>query len=87
MPIKQAAKKYLRQTKKRRAYNLLWKRKVKEAVKKTRKLIAEKKKDEAKKAYLEAVKIIDKAVQKGVLKKNSGSRKKSRLALALNKIK
>ena len=42
--------------------------------------------DEAKSALQAAYKELDKAVTKGVIKKNTASRKKSRLALKVNKL-
>jgi len=45
----------------------------------------EKKTDEAKAFFPKVQKALDKAAKKGILKKNASSRKKSRLALALNK--
>ena len=45
----------------------------------------EKKTDEAKAFFPKVQKALDKAAKKGILKKNSSPRKKSRLALALQK--
>lgn len=50
------------------------------SVKHVEQLVAENKVDEAKKAYLETVQKIDKAIQKGVLHRNAGNRQKTRLA-------
>lgn len=52
---------------------------MKGAIKKIVKLVNAKKIDEAKKIMPLAYKAIDKAVKTGVIKKNAGSRKKSRL--------
>lgn len=49
--------------------------------------IGEKKKDEAAKALISASSAYDKAVKTGVVKRGTADRKKSRLALQLNKIK
>ena len=85
MPIIQSAKKALRQNIKRRERNLVQKDAYKKTVKTFRKLIAEKKNDEAEK-YLAAVyKALDKAVKTGVIKKNKSSRLKSRLCGLLKK--
>lgn len=43
-----------------------------------------KKTDEAKKSVLQSIKEIDKAISKGIIKKNTGARKKSRLMKKLN---
>lgn len=79
MPIKKSAKKALRQSKKRRIRNLKKTKEMKDAIKKIVKLANEKKTDEAKKILPLAYKAIDKAVKTGILKKNAGGRKKSRL--------
>ena len=64
--------------------NLRVKRGLKEAVKIARKAIAENR--EALSRITEAVKILDKAAKKGIIKKNTAARKKSRLYRALKKI-
>ncbi|MFA6198298.1 MAG: 30S ribosomal protein S20 [Patescibacteria group bacterium] len=86
MPVKKAAWKALRQSKKRHARNIATKVNVRAVVKKTRQAIAGNAKDEAAKALKEALKALDKAVQKGVIKKNTAARKKSRLTLQYNKL-
>lgn len=83
MPIKKAAKKALRQTKKKRGSNLRRIKTMKEVVKKLSKLAKEGKKDEARKLMPLAQKAIDKAKKRGVVKKNTAARKKSRLAKLL----
>jgi len=79
MPIIQAAKKALRQSEKRRVLNLKRKRAMKDVVKTVRSLASEKKAVEAEKLLPEAYKAIDKAAKRGVIKKNTADRKKSRL--------
>ena len=79
MPIKKSAKKALRQSKRRGLANLKRKNEAKNIVKKISKLINAKKNEEAKKLIPLAYKAIDKAAKKGVIKKNSASRKKSRI--------
>ena len=86
MPNKQAAIKYLRKTKKRTSRNLSVENRLKKIVKETRKLIAAGKSEEAKASFQKAIKTLDKAASNGIIKKNTASRKKSRLALAFNKI-
>jgi small subunit ribosomal protein S20 len=44
------------------------------------------KKDEAEKLYKEAVSIIDKAAGKGLIKKNTAARRKSRITRHLNSL-
>jgi len=85
MPITKSAKKALRQNKKRRARNIRRKRAFKDIIKTIRKLVLENKKEEAKKLLPKAYKAIDKAAKTGVIKKNTASRKKSRLTKLVNK--
>jgi len=80
MPNKSAAKKYLKVSKKRHERNLKIKNELKAVIKKVRLALddsgATKKAEELLK---EAVKIIDRAAQKKIIKKNTAARKKSRL--------
>ena len=80
MPITQSAKKALRGSKTKKAMNDRNKKDIKETVKAIEKLVKEKKKDEAKKMLPEAYSDIDKAAKRGVIKKNTAGRKKSRLS-------
>lgn len=84
MPIKKAAFKTLRQDKKRAERNKKIKSDVTALVRRIRKSVE--KKDSAKAAewLKQVVKKIDKAVQKGVMKKNTAARKKSRLSKAVS---
>jgi small subunit ribosomal protein S20 len=84
MPIKQAAAKALRQTKKKTLINQSIKNNVDFLIRKARKLIKAKKLDEAKVIVRNTIKALDKAAQKKVLKKNTAARTKSRLMKALN---
>jgi small subunit ribosomal protein S20 len=59
---------------------------MKSTVKDVRKLIVGGKKGEAEKLLSSAFKALDKAAKRGVIKKNTASRKKSRLAKALSKL-
>ena len=79
MPITQSAKKAVRGSLKKKAFNDQRKRAMKEIIKKIEKL-AKTNKAEAVKILPSAFKTIDKAMQKGVIKKNNAARKKSRLA-------
>ena len=85
MPIKNSAKKAMRQTKTRTARNLEVKNKYKAAVKAVRKGIETGEKDLAEKLRL-AQKTLGKAAKNGILKKNTASRKISRLAKATKKV-
>ena len=86
MPIKKAGAKALRQSKKRYIFNKSVSNNIKFLIKKSRKLLEAKKKTEAIESIKQAVKAIDKAAQKGIIKKNNAGRKKSRLMKRLNKI-
>ena len=66
------------------ARNKSIKSRVKTFVKKVLSAVEAKNVDEAKAALQVAYKELDKAVTKGVLKKNTASRKKSRLTLKVN---
>lgn len=80
MPITSSAKKALRQSVTRRGRNIVKKEAYKKAVKGLRKLVAQKKLDEAVKAVSAAFKALDKAAKTNVITKNKASRLKSRLA-------
>jgi small subunit ribosomal protein S20 len=85
MPIIKSAKKSLRQTKTRNLKNLKRKNKMKELLKQVRSLISENKIEEAKKLVPELQKALDKAAKTNVIKKNTASRKKSRILKSLKK--
>ncbi len=79
MPITKSAKKALRQSKKKRAVNIKYKKKTKELIKKVKGLVLENKNEEAKALLPEIQKALDKSAKKNIIKKNTASRKKSRL--------
>jgi len=81
-----AAEKSDRQSEKRRIRNRMIKSKAKTLVKGFMDLVEEKKKDEARKAFVELSSFLDSAVSKGIYHKNTASRKKSRMNLLLNKL-
>lgn len=80
MPITKNAKKALRMSLRKKAMNDQTKKAVKEIVKSTEKLAVAKKWKDAKASLPKAYSAIDKAVKKGVLKKNTAARKKARLS-------
>jgi len=86
MPVIKSAKKALRGSERKRIFNLRRKRTMKEAVKTVNKLVSDKKTKEANEKLPEAYKAIDKAVKRGVVKKNTAARKKSVLARAIKNI-
>ncbi|MFY4729660.1 30S ribosomal protein S20 [Nitrospira sp. BLG_2] len=73
-----------RQTDRRHERNRATLNTVKTLIKKVQSAVAEKKTDEAKTSLLEATSAIGKAVSKGVLHRNTASRRISRLALRVN---
>lgn len=85
MPITKSAKKALRQNRRRRVFNLRRLRTMRAAVKEIRTLIDEQKIDEAKAKLAKVYQALDKAAKRGVIKKNTASRRKSRLARAVAK--
>lgn len=86
MPIKQAAKKYMRVTAKNTLRNRSIKGVIKSAVKGTREAIAKSDVVGAKEWYAKAQKALDKGAEKNVIKKNNAARRKSRLNAAVKKL-
>ena len=86
MPNKKSAAKELRKAVKRNAANKKVSDKLKNAVKSSLKLIKAGDK-KIKESYTKTIKAIDKAAKKGVIKKNTASRKKSRLMKKINALK
>lgn len=78
MPITQSAKKAVRQSLRKKAINDRRTKIMKEIVKKVVKTVKVDKK-EAEKMLSSAYQAIDKAAKRGVIKKNTAARKKSRL--------
>ena len=85
MPIKKSAKKALRQSKKRRKRNIQKKKKIKDLLKEVESLVSEKKIKEARNLLPEVYKFLDKAAKTSLLKKNTVSRKKSRITKLINR--
>jgi len=81
-----SAEKRARQNKKRQLRNASVKSSVKTRLKAVLGAVEDKKKDDSRKALSEAIVIIDKAVSKGVLHKNTASRKISRLTRKVNQL-
>lgn len=79
MPIKKSAVKYMRVTAKNTLRNKVATGVVKSAIKKTREAVATGKIDVAQDELKKAIKAIDKAASKKIIKKNTAARKKSRL--------
>jgi small subunit ribosomal protein S20 len=87
MPITTSAKKALRGSQKKRSFNIAKKDLINKAVKQVKKLVSEKKYKEAKDFMPQVQRILDKSVKTGLLKKNTASRKKSRISALLAKAK
>ena len=86
MPITKSVQKALRQSRTKRLFNLRRLKKMKKLIKQSRELIKEKQKDAALSLLPEIYKAIDKAAKRGVIKKNTANRKKSRLTKAIEKV-
>ncbi len=86
MPIIKSAKKALRSSKRKRVFNLRKKDQVSKSIKTLKKLVADKKTKEAREFMSTVQKNIDKATKTGLIKKNTASRKKSRLVAMIKKV-
>ena len=85
MPIIKSAKKALRGSQRKKVYNDRRNKAMKGAIKVVKKLIIDKKPKDALSELKAAYKAIDKAAKRGIIKKNTAARKKSRLAKAVKK--
>lgn len=79
MPIKQSAKKYMRVTDRKNQKNRKITGVFRNAIKKTREAVQAKNIKDAQEWLKNAIKGLDKATQKNVIKKNTAARTKSRL--------
>lgn len=80
MPITSSAKKAQRSSKRKMVYNIRRKKAVDTVVHDIKKLIKNKKSDEARKLLPKAYKALDKAAKEKTIDKNTASRRKSRLS-------
>lgn len=87
MAITRGAKKAIRVSKRKKVFNDRRMKALRDSVKEIKSLISGGKRKEAEKLLPLAYKAIDKAAKNGTIKKNAASRKKSRLVMAINKIK
>lgn len=85
MPIIKSAKKALRGSKAKKVFNDRRNKAMKLAVKSVKKLALDKKSKEALAKLAEVYQVIDKAAKRGIIKKNTAARKKSRLAKLIKK--
>jgi small subunit ribosomal protein S20 len=85
MAITKSAKKAIRGSERKRVFNLRRTRTMRETMKEVRTL-ATKGSEEVGALLSKAYQAIDKAAKRGVIKKNTAARKKSRLALFVAKV-
>ena len=81
-----SAIKRARQAERHRLRNRAVKTAVKTVTKRVESAVSQKNKEEAQKAFIEAAQVISKAASKGVIHKNTASRKISRLAKLANAV-
>ena len=86
MPIKHAAQKYLRKSRKRQQRNEKVRNTIDRLTKLSRQAIQASDAQKAKEAFQKLTKALDKAVKSKVIKKNTAARKKSRISKMINKI-
>ena len=86
MPNHKSSEKRVRQSEKRRVINRSHRTKVRTYIKKLRTALESGKGEEIQTVLPEAISVIDKSVQKGVLHKNAAARYKSRLTVQANQI-
>ncbi len=86
MPITTSAKKALRGSARKAAFNVRRKAIMKDTTKVIKKMIVAKDVSNTKEALAKAYQAIDKAAKRGVIKKNTAARKKSRLMAAIKKV-
>ena len=79
MPIIKSSKKSVKTDKAQTVANNVYTKTVKNAIKNTEKAIAAGDAEKARELYKDVVKSIDKATSKGLIKKNTCAREKSRL--------
>lgn len=87
MAITSSAKKAIRSSEKKRIFNARRKQTLYKATKAVNQALSTKDAAKAEQSLPAAYKAIDKALKRGVIKKNTAARKKSRLAAALKKAK
>ena len=86
MPITKSAKKALRGSFRKKVFNDRRKNAMKEEIKNLGKLVDSKDKKDAAALIPRLYKVIDKAAKRGVIKKNTAARKKSRIAHRISKL-
>ena len=81
-----SALKRARQTEKRTVRNRNNRSQLRSALRKMRESLASGNREQAEQAYRQTVSVLDRAIQKGVLHKNTASRYKSRLSVRVRAI-
>jgi len=84
VPHSVSARKRVRQNEKRRLYNKSIRTSIRTQIKRVRTAVEAGDKEAAEKELVKAVKLLDKAVSKGVVHKNTAARVKSRLTKHVN---
>jgi len=84
MPNIKSAKKRMRQNRVRRLRNRAARTKMRTEIKELRKMVSEKKLDQAQLQLKRVYSVIDRTAQKGMMHPNTGSRYKSRLSRLLD---
>ena len=87
MPNHKSAEKRVRQNEKRRLINRSHRSKVRTYIKRLRAALDSGKSEDVQSMLPEAMSVIDKSVQKGVMHKNAAARYKSRLTVRANQAK
>ena len=86
MPIIKSAKKAHRASLRKRVFNVRRTDTMRDVTKRIQKLVTTGAKGEAEALISEAYQAIDKAAKRGVIKKNTAARKKSRLVATIRKV-
>ncbi|MEW6619724.1 MAG: 30S ribosomal protein S20 [bacterium] len=86
MPIHKSALKRARQNETRRQHNVAVKSTLKTYTKKVIEAVEKKDVESAKNALNTSIKMLDKAVSKGIIHKNNAGRRKSKLTIKVNKL-
>jgi len=87
MANKDSAKKAMRSSAKQRVFNVRRKKTMKVVLKSARELISKGDKGAAVELLPKLYKAVDKAVKRGIIKKNTAARRKSRITRAVEQIK
>jgi len=86
MPITRSAKKAVKVSARKKVFNDRRRRTMREEMKVVKAIVVGKVDGDATKKLSDAYKAIDKAAKRGVIKKNTAARKKSRLAKTVAKV-